>query len=157
MQADRCRLCDASCVDRLIVKLHIDNSHARLSKPDRWQVDRPGQPCWPARPRNRREDRYEIDSKSMPEVAPGHPNSTLNRSRHPLGTHCVAQQRSRSVSGASPARGGRARRPPRAPWDARTSSAQERPDARRGDHNRRKAASGSDGVEFFPVRLVRAP
>ena len=37
----------------------------------------------------------------MPEVDPGHPNSTLNRSRHPLGTHCVAQQRSRSISGTS--------------------------------------------------------
>ena len=63
------------------------------------KADRPGQPRGPARSLNRIE--VKIDTKPMREVAPGHPNSTLNRSRHPLGTHCVAQQRSRSVSRAS--------------------------------------------------------
>ena len=57
--------------------------------------------CWPARSRNQSKITAKIDRKSMPGEALGHPKSTQNRSRDPLGTHHGVQEHPEGVSGAS--------------------------------------------------------
>ena len=73
--------------------------------------------CWPTRSQNQSKINAKIDQKSIPGDAPGHPKSTQNRSRDPLGTPRGVQERPKGVSGASrerpgasPARSGSARR-----------------------------------------------
>ena len=56
---------------------------------------------WPARSRNQSKVTAKIIRKSMPGEALGHPKSTQNRSRDPLGTHLGVQERPEGVSGAS--------------------------------------------------------
>ena len=97
MEAHRPRSLDASSVDRLFVGVVIG------------RVDRLGQgEC---------ENRHENRSKIGPDGGSGHPKSSQNRSREPLGTPRGDQERPEGVSGASrerlgvsPARPGNARR-----------------------------------------------
>ena len=73
--------------------------------------------CWPTRSQNQSKITAKIDRKSIPGDASGHPKSSQNRSRDPLGTPRGVQERPEGVSGASrerpgasPARSGSARR-----------------------------------------------
>ena len=73
--------------------------------------------CWPTRSQNQSNITAKIDRKSITGDASGHPKSTQNRFRDPLGTPRGVQERPEGVSGASrerpgasPARSGSARR-----------------------------------------------
>ena len=88
----------------------------------------------------------KIDQKSFPGMAPGHPKSTQNRSREPLGTPNGAQEHPGGILGASWEHLGASLATPR---DAR-KGVRERPGARRGDQNRRQVASGSEKIKLFP-------
>ena len=56
---------------------------------------------WPARSRNEYKITAKIDRKLMPGEALGHPKSSQNRSRDPLGTYLGVQEHPEGVSGAS--------------------------------------------------------
>ena len=104
----------------------------------------------------------KIDQKSFPGMAPGHPKSTQNRSREPLGTPHGAQEHPGGDSGASwehlgtsPARPGSARRVPNGAAGRQkgrpgaSGSAPRRPKSTPGRVRERKN-------RVFVARLVRA-
>ena len=57
--------------------------------------------CWPTRSQNQSNITAKIDRKSITGDALGHPKSTQNRFRDPLGRPRVVQERPEGVSGAS--------------------------------------------------------
>ena len=62
--------------------------------------------CWPTRSQNQSNITAKIDRKSITGDALGHPKSTQNRFRDPLGTPRGVQERPEGVSGASRERPG---------------------------------------------------
>ena len=65
-----------------------------------------GAVCWPTRSQNQSKITANIDRKSIPGEASGHPKSNENRSRDPLRTPRGVQERPEGVSGASRERPG---------------------------------------------------
>ena len=115
MEGHRPRSLDASSVDRLFVGVVIG------------RVDRLGQgEC---------ENRHENRSKIGPDGGSGHPKSSQNRSREPLGTPRGDQERPEGVSGASRERLGVS--------PACSGGARMLPKSAPGREQRRPGASGS--------------
>ena len=90
---------------------------------------------WPVRSQKQSKLTTKIDRKSIPGDAMGHPKSTQNRSRDPLGTPRGAQERPGGVSGASRERLGASPGRPR--------SARRVPKGAPGRRKERQGAPGS--------------
>ena len=110
--------------------------------------------CWPAHSKNQSKNTAKIDRRSISGDAPGHPKSTQNRSRDPLGRPRGVKERPEGVSGASqehpgasPASSGSAWRISKGDRGPRKGTL-ERLGARRGDQTRRHVASESGKIEF---------
>ena len=109
---------------------------------------------WPTRSQNESKIIAEINRKSIPGDASGHPKSIQNRSRYPFGHPDASKcdpKASRECLGSVPERPRRAPGvpggSPRTHRDVR-KDALERPGAGRDDPNRRQVASRSGKIEF---------
>ena len=91
--------------------------------------------CWPTRSQNQSNITAKIDRKSITGDASGHPKSTQNRFRDPLGTTRGVQERPEGVSGASRERLGASL--------ARPGTAHSIPESALGCQKERPGALGS--------------